>query len=82
MYLLFLQDSSLVGSVVRKLLLNFIARPSVPFNRTAYSIFYDGSQSSVLQGVGSAAGMVTGYTLLFDIYGSFEIKYAFLIILL
>ncbi|KAJ1402570.1 Dyggve-Melchior-Clausen syndrome protein [Sesbania bispinosa] len=52
------QDSSLVGSVVHKLLLNFITRPSVPFNRTTYSIFYDGSQSSVLQRVGSAAANI------------------------
>ncbi|KAJ1423853.1 Dyggve-Melchior-Clausen syndrome protein [Sesbania bispinosa] len=52
------QDSSLVGSVVRKLLLNFITRHSVPFNRTTYSIFYDGSQSSVLQRVGSAAANI------------------------
>ncbi|XP_061376168.1 uncharacterized protein LOC133318196 [Gastrolobium bilobum] len=52
------QDSFLVNSVVRRLLLNFIAHPSVPFNRTTYSIFYDGSQSSVLQRVGSAAANI------------------------
>lgn len=57
--LLFLQDSSLVSSFVRRLLLNYITRPSIPFNRASYSIFNEGSQSSVLQRVGSAAGMVT-----------------------
>lgn len=71
--MLFLQDTSLVGSVVRKLLLNFITRPSVPFNRATYSIYYDGSQSSVLQRVGSAAGIATGYTFLFNIYGFFRV---------
>ena len=68
MYYYFLQDSSLVSSVVRKLLLNYITRPSVPFNRASYSIFYDGNQSSVLKRVGSAAGMghmVNGYCFLF-----------------
>ncbi|RDX70979.1 Dymeclin [Mucuna pruriens] len=49
------QDSSLVGSVVCRLLLNFMARSNVPFHRATYSILYDGSQSSVLQRVGSAA---------------------------
>ncbi|CAI8604607.1 unnamed protein product [Vicia faba] len=52
------QDSSLVGLVVRKLLLNFIIRPKVPFNRATYPIFYDESQSSVLQRVGSAAANI------------------------
>ncbi|KAK7343616.1 hypothetical protein VNO77_12506 [Canavalia gladiata] len=52
------QDSSLVDSVVRKLLLNFMARANVPFNRATYSVFYDGSQSSVLQRVGSAAANI------------------------
>ncbi|XP_027365717.1 dymeclin isoform X2 [Abrus precatorius] len=52
------QDSSLVGSVVRRLLLNFIAHANVPLNRATYSIFYDGSQSSVLQRVGSAAANI------------------------
>ncbi|XP_057423371.1 uncharacterized protein LOC130717235 isoform X2 [Lotus japonicus] len=52
------QDSSLVNSVVRKLFLNFTARPSVSFNRATYSVFYDGSQSSVLQRVGSAAANI------------------------
>ncbi|KEH43790.1 putative dymeclin [Medicago truncatula] len=52
------QDSDLVGLVVRKLLLNFITRPRVPFNRATYPIFYDGSQSSVLQRVGSAAANI------------------------
>ncbi|KAG4395031.1 hypothetical protein GLYMA_20G150500v4 [Glycine max] len=49
------QDSSLVGAVVCRLLLNFMARSNVPSNRATYSILYDGNQSSVLQRVGSAA---------------------------
>ncbi|OIW12485.1 hypothetical protein TanjilG_04649 [Lupinus angustifolius] len=52
------QDSSLVSSVVCRMLLNFITRPSIPFTRASYSIFYDGSQSSVLQRVGSAAANI------------------------
>ncbi|KAK7270560.1 hypothetical protein RIF29_23790 [Crotalaria pallida] len=52
------QDSTLVTSVVHRLLLNFITRPGVPFNRASYSIFYDGSQTSVLQRVGSAAANI------------------------
>ncbi|KAE8022666.1 hypothetical protein FH972_008449 [Carpinus fangiana] len=47
------QDSSLVSLVVRKLLLNYISQP--PFKSATYSIFYEGSQPSVLQRVGSAA---------------------------
>ncbi|KAI4345691.1 hypothetical protein L6164_012791 [Bauhinia variegata] len=49
------QDSSLVNSVVRRLVQNYIARPGFPFNRGSYSIFSEGSQTSVLQRVGSAA---------------------------
>ena len=60
-----LQDSHLVTSVVCNLLLNYITRPRVPFNRASYSIFYDRSQNSVLKRVGSAAGMVTNYSILF-----------------
>ncbi|KAG6664837.1 dymeclin-like isoform X2 [Carya illinoinensis] len=49
------QDSSLVSLVVRKLLLNYISQPGMPFKSASYSIFYEGSQPSVLQRVGSAA---------------------------
>ncbi|KAI4317895.1 hypothetical protein L6164_025724 [Bauhinia variegata] len=49
------QDSSLVSSVVCRLVQNFITRPGVPFNRASYSLFSEGSQTSVLQRVGSAA---------------------------
>ncbi|MED6108086.1 hypothetical protein PIB30_020182 [Stylosanthes scabra] len=52
------QESSLVCSVVRRLLLNFITRSGVPFSRASYSVFYEGSQSSVLQRVGSAAANI------------------------
>jgi len=66
--LLFLQDSSLVGAVVRRLLLNFMVRSNVPSNRATYSILYDGNQSSVLQRVGSAAGMITVDTFFLVIF--------------
>lgn len=49
------QDSSLVSLVVRKLLLNYISQPGMPFKSASYSIFYEGSEPSVLQRVGSAA---------------------------
>ncbi|KAG2728170.1 hypothetical protein I3760_01G192500 [Carya illinoinensis] len=49
------QDSSLVNLVVHKLLLNYISQPGMPFKSSSYSIFYEGSQPSVLQRVGSAA---------------------------
>lgn len=50
------QETSLVGLVVRKLLLNYITRPRFPSNQ--YNIFSEGSQPGVLQRVGSAAGRV------------------------
>ncbi|XP_058105313.1 uncharacterized protein LOC131248852 [Magnolia sinica] len=50
-----IQEGALVGSVVRRLLLNYITRPRVPLNGSAYPIFSEGSQPGVLQKVGSAA---------------------------
>ncbi|KAJ4967966.1 hypothetical protein NE237_014667 [Protea cynaroides] len=49
------QESSLVGLVVRKLLLIYITCPHFPLNGGSDSIFSGGSQLSVLQKVGSAA---------------------------
>ncbi|KAL6343509.1 hypothetical protein AAG906_024874 [Vitis piasezkii] len=49
------QESSLVGLVVRRLLINYINRPRIPLNDVSYSIFSEGSQPGVLQRVGSAA---------------------------
>lgn len=49
------QDSSLVTLVVRKLLVNYISQHGMSFKSANYSIFYEGSQPSVLQRVGSAA---------------------------
>ncbi|KAI3847017.1 hypothetical protein MKW92_029432 [Papaver armeniacum] len=49
------QDSSLVGLVVRRLLLNYITRPQVPLNAASYSVFSEEGQPGVLQKVGSAA---------------------------
>ncbi|KAK7280069.1 hypothetical protein RJT34_25131 [Clitoria ternatea] len=66
------QDSTLIGSVVQRLLLNFIARTSVSFNRANYSIYYDGSQSSVLQRVGSAAANIVLFPFSFFISSSGE----------
>ena len=52
-----LQESSLVGLVVRKLLANYITRPRFALNAASYDIFSEGNQPGVLQRVGSAAGM-------------------------
>lgn len=49
------QESSLVGLVVRRLLINYINWPRIPLNDVSYSIFSEGSQPGVLQRVGSAA---------------------------
>ncbi|XP_057957180.1 uncharacterized protein LOC131150470 [Malania oleifera] len=49
------QESSLIGLVVCKLLLNYITRPHIPLNNISYSVFTEGSQPGVLQRVGSAA---------------------------
>ncbi|KAF3334314.1 Dyggve-Melchior-Clausen syndrome protein [Carex littledalei] len=52
-----LQESDIVTSVVRRLLLNFITRPHVPFNGSSYPIFSDNGEPGVLQRVGSAANI-------------------------
>ncbi|RVW55774.1 hypothetical protein CK203_075736 [Vitis vinifera] len=57
------QESSLVGLVVRRLLINYINRPRIPLNDVSYSIFSEGSQPGVLQRVGSAAGMAVSLIL-------------------
>ncbi|CAO2166574.1 unnamed protein product [Urochloa humidicola] len=49
-----LQDSSIVVSVVRKLLLNFVTRPKFPPN-SSHPVFSDDGRPGVLQRVGSAA---------------------------
>lgn len=49
------QESSLVGLVIQRLLLNYITRPRVPVNGSTYSVFSGGGQAGVLQRVGSAA---------------------------
>ncbi|KAG5236613.1 dymeclin [Salix suchowensis] len=49
------QESSLVRLVVRRLLLNYIIRPRIPFNSASYPVFSGGSQPGVLQRVSSAA---------------------------
>lgn len=53
-------------SVVRRLLLNFITRPRIPFSGTSYPVYSDGNQPGVLQRVGSAAGMVVSLPCAFD----------------
>ncbi|XP_039130514.1 dymeclin [Dioscorea cayenensis subsp. rotundata] len=50
-----IQESTVVAAVVRRLLLNFIMRPRVPFNGSNYPVFPEGSQPGVLQRVSSAA---------------------------
>lgn len=49
-----LQDSSIVASVVQKLLLNFVSRPQIPSNGS-HPVFSDDGGPGVLQRVGSAA---------------------------
>ncbi|CAL5436766.1 unnamed protein product [Camellia sinensis] len=49
------QESSFVGLVVHKLLLNYIMRPHFALNITSYDMFSEGNQLGVLQRVGSAA---------------------------
>ncbi|KAL6971659.1 hypothetical protein U1Q18_031338 [Sarracenia purpurea var. burkii] len=49
------QESSLVGLVVRKLLLNYITRAHFASSTTSYDLFSEGKQSGVLQRVSSAA---------------------------
>ncbi|ESW15309.1 hypothetical protein PHAVU_007G061900 [Phaseolus vulgaris] len=66
------QDSSLIGSVVRRLLLNFMMRSDVPFNRATYSILSDGSQSSVLQRVSSAAANIVLFPFSYFVSSSGE----------
>ncbi|EEF45232.1 conserved hypothetical protein [Ricinus communis] len=52
------QENSLVSSVVRRLLLNYIVRSRIPLKNTSYSLFSEGSQPGVLQRVGSAAATI------------------------
>ena len=63
--LVYLQESSLAGLVVRKLLVSFITRPHFSVLRAAYNIFSEGNQAGVLQRVGSAAGMEMLLVLIF-----------------
>ncbi|KAL2469817.1 Dymeclin [Abeliophyllum distichum] len=49
------QESYLVGLVVRKLLLNYITSPWFPVISSSFTIFSEGNQPGVLQRVGSAA---------------------------
>ncbi|KAJ1285622.1 hypothetical protein BS78_03G292700 [Paspalum vaginatum] len=49
-----LQDSSIVVSVVQKLLLNFVMRPKIPLNGS-HPVFSDDGRPGVLQRVGSVA---------------------------
>ncbi|KAF3332410.1 Dyggve-Melchior-Clausen syndrome protein [Carex littledalei] len=68
-----LQESDIVTSVVRRLLLNFITRPHVPFNGSSYPVFSDNGEPGVLQRVGSAAGyqyltITAEFAMLFDLF--------------
>lgn len=60
---IYMQESSLVGTVVRKLLLNYMMRPKFS-NGVPYTIYSEGNQPGVLQRVGSAAGMLTWIQLI------------------
>lgn len=50
---------------MKRLLLNYISQPRVPFSSTSQSYFYNEVQSGVLQRVGSAAGSCADGTHLF-----------------
>ncbi|KAJ6816971.1 dymeclin isoform X2 [Iris pallida] len=50
-----LQEPALVASVVRRLLLNFVTRPRIPYIVAASPVYSDGNQPGVLQRVGSVA---------------------------
>lgn len=49
------QESSVVGLVVRRLLLNYMMRPRIPSTGAAHSIFSEDGEPGVLLKVGSAA---------------------------
>ncbi|CAK9171178.1 unnamed protein product [Ilex paraguariensis] len=49
------QESSLVGLIVRKLLLNYITQLRFALSSSSYNLFSEGNQPGVLQRVGSAA---------------------------
>ncbi|XP_052188869.1 LOW QUALITY PROTEIN: uncharacterized protein LOC127799156 [Diospyros lotus] len=51
------QEIPLVGLVVRRLLLNCITQPRFALNTASYDMFSEGNQPSVLQRVGSVAGI-------------------------
>ncbi|KAK6914000.1 hypothetical protein RJ641_021321 [Dillenia turbinata] len=53
-----IQDTPLVGLVVRRLVLNYITRPHIPLNSTSLSIFSYEGQIGVLQRVSSAAANI------------------------
>lgn len=53
-----MQKKDVINLVVRRLLLNYIARPQFPSTTASYAIFADGNQPGVLQRVGSAAGNI------------------------
>ncbi|XP_047317514.1 dymeclin isoform X2 [Impatiens glandulifera] len=52
------QESTLVGLVVHKLLLNYIARPLLTYSSASFMIFPEGDQPGVLQRVSSAAANI------------------------
>lgn len=70
----------MVASVVRRLLLNFITRPRIPFNDSSYSIFSEESGPGVLQKVGSAAGMCFHLSLYVASKEYFSVLFSFVTI--
>ncbi|XP_020273401.1 dymeclin isoform X4 [Asparagus officinalis] len=72
-----LQEGTVVTSVVRRLLLNFITRPRIPFRGTAYPVYSDGNEPGVLQRVGSAAAnfvLLPYYTFNYLVSSSGEVS--------
>lgn len=58
-----LQDSSIVVSLVQKLLLNVVTRPKFPTDGS-HPVFSDDGRPGVLQRVGTAAGNVDPFVQL------------------
>ncbi|MQL80090.1 hypothetical protein Taro_012514 [Colocasia esculenta] len=53
-----MQENAIICSVVRRLLVNYITRPRIPFSGSSYPIFSEEMQPGVLQRVGSAADLM------------------------
>ncbi|KAL1832450.1 uncharacterized protein LOC108225680 isoform X1 [Daucus carota subsp. sativus] len=67
-----IQEKAVINLVVRRLLLNYMARPQFPYTTASYAIFTEGNQPGVLQRVGSAAANLVLLPLSFIVSASSE----------